>query len=94
MLILLPIIAYSAGVIMVRENFQQRWIPVPRELVGSFTVPVLGRVYYADLAATAALLILGFGVLTVLYAVVYRLFGPPRYSPLDAPMPKAPPKRW
>ena len=93
MLILLPIISFSGGVLLVRENFQQRWVPVPGEFLQFIIVPVIGRVYYADLAASAMLLILGFGVLTVLYAFVYRLFGPPRYGPLDARMPKPPKKR-
>jgi hypothetical protein len=94
LVILLPIIAYSGGVMLVRANTEQRWVSLPGELLGFFSLPAIGRVYYADLAATAALLILGFGVLTVVYSFVYRLFGPPRYSPLDAPMPKPPPKRW
>jgi len=31
------------------------------------------------------LLVIGFGLLTVLYALMFRLFGPPTYGPLDAP---------
>lgn len=34
------------------------------------------------------------GVLSFVYAVVYRVIGPPRYSPIDAPPPKVKVKRY
>ncbi len=40
----------------------------------------LGQLYL-----TLALIILGFGVLSFLYAIVYRIAGPARYGPFDVP---------
>jgi hypothetical protein len=93
LIILLPILAYAGAVLLVRENLQRRWVVIPPELVGSFVIPYLGRVFFADLAMAFVLLILGFAFLTVVYAFIYRLFGPPRYGPLDAPPPRRPKNR-
>jgi hypothetical protein len=85
LLILLPIIAFAAAKVLVQENFRQHWVSIPEQLAGSMVVPSIGRVFYTDLAVTIILIVIGFGLLTVLYAMVYRLFGPPTYGPLDAP---------
>jgi ABC-type uncharacterized transport system permease subunit len=46
---------------------------------------VVGRIFYADLAVTVGLIIVGFAVLTVGYAIVYKVLGISRYGPLDSP---------
>jgi hypothetical protein len=55
-------------------------------------VPALGplwtaidRVYYFDALLFVIFTALGFGLLSVLYSFMYRLVGPPRYGPYDAP---------
>ena len=58
---------------------------MPAELGISFVVPVVGRVLYADLAVTVILIVIGFALLTVVYAIIYRIIGIPRYGPLDSP---------
>lgn len=85
LLILLPIVAFAGAKILVQVNFTQRWVQVPAELGGSFVVPIIGRVHYADLAVTMILIVIGFALLTVVYAVLYRILGIPRYGPLDSP---------
>jgi hypothetical protein len=44
-----------------------------------------GRLLYGELFFTIIFMVLGFGLLSIIYGVLYRLFGPPRYGPLDAP---------
>lgn len=44
-----------------------------------------GRLLYGELFFTVIFMVLGFGLLSILYGVLYRMFGPPRYGPLDAP---------
>jgi hypothetical protein len=36
------------------------------------------------ISLTLVFLFLGYGLLTLIYAVVYRIFGPPRYTQVDA----------
>ena len=85
LLILLPIIAFAGAKILVQANSQQRWIQMPSELYGSFSIPVIGRVFYADLAVAVILIVIGFAVITVGYSIIYRIIGIPRYGPLDSP---------
>lgn len=85
LLILLPVLAFVGSKLLVQRNFELRWIELPRELQLWFVVPVVGRVYIADLALTIIMLVVVFGVATLVYALLYRLMGPPRHGPLDSP---------
>jgi hypothetical protein len=85
LLILLPIVAFAGAKILVQTNSRQRWVQMPSELMGAFTLPIIGRVFYADLALTVILIVIGFAILTVAYSVIYRIIGIPRYGPLDSP---------
>jgi hypothetical protein len=98
MMILIPIMSYAAAEILVEQNNSTRWVAVPVELARTVTVPVLGDLphFYATLAVTILLMVLGFGALTVVFAVFWRAVGPSRYGPLDArPIRRSdrPPKR-
>lgn len=44
-----------------------------------------GRLLYGELFFTVIFMVLGFGLLSIIYGVFYRLLGPPRYGPLDVP---------
>lgn len=85
LLILLPIVAFAGAKSLVKANFTQRWVQMPAEMGMSFVVPVLGRVLFADLAVMVILIVIAFAILTVVYAVIYRIIGIPRYGPLDSP---------
>jgi hypothetical protein len=71
----------------VKANLTARWLPTPRELAQTITIPYLGSIPYlfANLLVAAVLMLAGFGALTILYSLMYRIIGPPRYGPLDAP---------
>lgn len=85
LLILLPIIAFAGAKVLVQANIEQRWIDIPQELSGSFSAPLVGRVLFIDLAVWVILIVIGFGILTAVYAIFYRLLGPPRHGPLESP---------
>lgn len=85
LLILLPIISFAGAKLLVQANFRQRWIQIPSELAGSFIAPVIGRVFFADLALAVILIVIGFAIITVVYAIIYRFIGIPRFGPLDSP---------
>jgi ABC-type Fe3+ transport system permease subunit len=94
LIILIPIMAYAGAVVIVRANFVNRWVALPTELTRYFVIPYLGvTVYYAVIAVTLLLLFLGYGILVLVYAFMYRLVGPSRYGPLDSPPIKRKPKK-
>ena len=85
LLILLPVLSFAGAKLLVQANVRQRWVQIPTEMAGSFSVPIVGRVSFADLAVAVGLIIVGFAVLTVAYAILYRIFGISRHGPLDSP---------
>ena len=84
LIVLLPIISYAGSVLIVDANELHQWIMIPHELTGPSQYPFL----YAYLVSTGLLVILGFTVIFSVYALFYRIIGPPRHGPLDAPPPK------
>jgi hypothetical protein len=40
---------------------------------------------YANLLLSAVILVVGFGIVMVIYAIIYSMMGPKRLGPLDAP---------
>ncbi len=95
MMILIPIMAYAGAVILVQANLEQGWLPMPRELIQTVTLPLMGEVeqFYVVVIVTALLMIIGFGVVTILYSLIYSAVGPPRLGPLDAPPVRNSPKK-
>jgi hypothetical protein len=80
LMILIPLLAYAGAAFLVRVNLQQRWLPLPRELARAVDLPVIGYVpyLYANLVVMLPLIFVGFGLLTILYALVYRMVSPSR----------------
>ncbi len=95
MIIVMPVMAYAGAVELVKANYENGWVRMPSELSGRVTLPYIGTIQdlYAYLAVGVILLVIGFGVLTILYSIVYSLFGPPKYGPTDAPPPRKVKKR-
>ncbi len=87
MMILIPIMSYAGATLIVQANIKQRWVPMPVELARTINVPFIGDVRYllAILAVAVFLMLVGFGILTAVYSLVYRVLGPPQYGPLDSP---------
>lgn len=88
LVVIFPFLAYAASDILVQMNLDQGWYPFPRELTRSFFFAPLGlnlQHFYGNLMVTALLLLIGFAVITVVYALIYAVMGPKRYGPLDAP---------
>lgn len=87
MMLLIPIMAYAVAVLLVQANLEQRWLPTPYILAQPVFLPYLGRVnyLYAYLMVAVILTLFGFALLSVVYALVYNLIGPPQYSPVDSP---------
>lgn len=84
---LIPIMAYAAATLVVQENVRRQWLPVTWELAQTVILPYIGPVPYlfSNLLVAGVFTLFGFGVLTLVYGLMYRVVGPPKYGPLDAP---------
>jgi hypothetical protein len=94
LVVIVPVMSFISAYLINRENFKQGWVSLPPEMLKSFIIPNLGSIYVVDIILTLLIIFLGFGLLSVIYSIIYRLIGPPRYSPLDAQPPRAWKKRW
>ena len=100
MIIIVPLIAYAGAVLLVQYGVDHGW-PVPPEIVGYihfpdwvWNAPVLPglvrpiasyRDLWAVLLVFLVLLLLLSGIFSTVYAVMYRILGPSRYTSVDAP---------
>ena len=100
MLILVPVMAWFGAILFLENNvwvnlpptleknviFPKMNQPEADVVIGWLNANLGGKgVTYAQFLFWGAFIVLGFGVLAVLYGLVYRVVGPPRYGPLDAP---------
>lgn len=86
--LILPIIAFLAANLLLEMNSERGWVAVPPELTNSFTVPQVDYTisnFFATLMLTALILLLGFGLIMVVYSLIFSILGPPKYGPMDAP---------
>ncbi len=109
MMLLIPILSIALGYETVKYGLEHEW-PIPYQLLGTPILPDLFYKFYIlrliflpitgieNLYAYSAFaigytIVIG-GIISVIYAVVYRLVGPPRYGPFDEPPPKIKVKRY
>jgi hypothetical protein len=87
LILIIPVMSYAGSALLVQYDLQQAWFPIPKELAQPVNLPFVGNVPYlfANLIVTLVLMLVGYGVLTSFYALIYRIVGPPSLGPLDAP---------
>ncbi len=56
-------------------------------------LPQTGDIFYLEIGVAVLLLIVGFGLLSLVYSAMYRAVGPSRYGPTDSPPVKRSPAR-
>ncbi len=90
MIILMPIMAYAGAIELVEANYINGWVPMPAEFATAVAIPYIGTIQnlYANLVVGVVLLVIGYGILTILYSILYSVMGPPKYGPTDAPPPR------
>lgn len=81
LMVLTPILAYFGALVLLDENAKRGWIAIPPDMLAPGRDPLL----YMKIALTVALMLVIFTVFQLIAFVLYRLFGPPRYGPLDVP---------
>ena len=99
LLVLVPVMAYAAAVLMVQNGIVQRMFSIPAEVSAPYDlgiiykyvpmlrkiIPSLPQISLLNLMLAAALTVVGYGLMSVLYSILYRLFGGNIKSPVDAP---------
>ena len=87
LIVLIPAVAFSASRVIIEAAIEYGWFTVPRDLMrGPSGLPFAFT--YGELLGTLILMLLGYGLVVVIYTLVFRMVGPPRYGPMDAPPPK------
>jgi hypothetical protein len=109
MMIIIPAMSIAIATEIVKYGVANNW-PIPYQLLGTpklpdifykstglmtiFTPVINTQNFYAYVAVSLLLIILLGGVISMVYAFVYRSVGPSRYGPLDAPPPKIKTKKY
>jgi hypothetical protein len=100
LIVLVPILAYGTAVYAVNYGVRSGW-PIPATWLGIIEIPPLllklagltviwnflraQNNLTANLVFAAAITIVIFGILAIIYGFTYRLFGPSQYGPTDVP---------
>ncbi len=103
LMLIVPIISYILASLTVTAALAAGW-PLPYQLVGNPVMPkalwsvqalapTLGFIesqtnLYATLLVTVLFSVFLSAVLSFAYSILYRIVGPSRYGPLDAPPPR------
>jgi hypothetical protein len=108
-IVLTPLLSYVSAVRILAYGLTNDW-PFPKWMIGAprlpnflLRTPSLYPIFaplrsltnlYALLILTAIMIAAFAGLLSLGYAILYRLFGPPRYSDVDAPPSRVKPKPY
>jgi hypothetical protein len=108
-ILIIPVISYAGASVLMDTAWKQKW-PLPNWMYGYPVAPkfitqvqVLRDTFapllsFKDLYGlaifTLLLMVVLYGLYSVIYAILYNIVGPPRYSHLDAPPPKVKPKPY
>lgn len=103
LMLIIPVMSYILAMFTIDAALAAGW-PLPYQLLGNpvmpaylwnlgFLDPLLGLIQsqsnlYAILVLAVLYIVVFSAVLAFVYAVLYRIIGPSRYGPLDAPPPR------
>jgi hypothetical protein len=100
LLILVPIMAWFAADLVLKSNLSRffpyeftRVIVIPFTHIAEVDKLIVQVNYYfqntqflfGQVFLTIIFSFIGFGIIALLYAIIYRVAGPPRYGPFDIP---------
>ena len=80
-MILVPLASYYLALWFLQENTARGWWAIPRDYIARTGDPYL----YVKIGVTIVIAILLYVVVSFLGVLILRVFGKPRYSPLDEP---------
>jgi uncharacterized membrane protein YbhN (UPF0104 family) len=80
-MIIVPILSYFAAIMLINENINQHWLPVPADLIISGNDPLL----LLKILLTILISLVFFLIFILITFLLFSAFGPSRYGPLDVP---------
>lgn len=109
MMLIVPIMSIALGYETIKYGLDNNWA-IPYQLLGlprfpdwfylssgimTLVSPIAGiNHFYAYAAMSILYMVLLSGIMSVVYAFVYRMIAPPRYGPLDVERPNIKVKRF
>ncbi|MCL4270029.1 MAG: hypothetical protein KJZ72_10815 [Anaerolineales bacterium] len=109
MMIVIPVISIAAGYETIEFGLNNDWA-IPYQLLGTprypdffysssgimtLLSPITGiNNFYAYAVASLIYMVLFGGIISMIYAIVYRMITPSRYGPMDVPPPNIKVKRY
>jgi hypothetical protein len=79
--ILIPVMAYYTTLVVLNANNQQGWFQIPADLYYKSGDPLL----YVKIMGTIGIGFLFYAIFMLINFIIYSMFAPPRYGPLDVP---------
>jgi hypothetical protein len=100
MMVLIPLVSIVGALVIIDSGTKEGW-PFPPEIMGyprlpslAYNIPVIDSVartissvnnLYAIVLFSIVFMLAGFAVIALVYSSAFKVMGPPRYTPLDAP---------
>jgi hypothetical protein len=100
LMVLIPLVSIVGAIVLIDEGTKKGW-PFPIELMGylhlpalAYKIPIISDIanpissvnnLLAIIVFSVVFMILGFGIISLVYSFAYKAMGPSRYTPLDAP---------
>ena len=81
LIILIPVLGYIGSLLVIKSNITNPWLRIPEQIV----VPGPDPLILLKIVLTILIGSFVYFVLMLITFIVYRLFGPSRLGPLDAP---------
>lgn len=100
LMVITPVMAYAIADLIIRTNQAEGWFPIPSEMRAPLTIPsfaglpaITVEFILAKLAVAVLIAFVLYGILTLVYTLMFRASGGMRPSPFDAPMERRKPKK-
>lgn len=94
MLVIIPVMAWAAAYEFMRIAPTLSWFPQSRQMYQNIDLQyIVIPTSIGQIVFTGVFMMLGFMIMTIAYSFVYRVAGPPKYGPTDAPPPRVTRKR-
>lgn len=81
MIILIPILSYSAAMLILQENAKRGWFPIPADLIVNFSDPMI----LVKIVLTILIAFILYMVMQLITYAINKLFGVDRYGMYDVP---------
>jgi hypothetical protein len=82
LMVVVPVLSYFATTNILEQNQVKHWFPLPMDIISPWGNDPL---IFIKILMTLGITIIAFMLIFVVGSLLFRIFGPPRYGPLDSP---------